>query len=122
MARRFRILIGGKWQGDDLPGIEVINPHDDSVIGVVPEAGEKEVESAVSAARQGYAAMSAMPAYRRSEILAHTADFILRDKEEIAAIIAREAGKSWKFTARKAGEFAYLCTLHPNMKGILKVE
>ncbi len=32
------------------------------------------------------------------------------------------AGKSWKFTARKAGEFAYVCTLHPNMKGTLKVE
>ncbi|TMH54853.1 MAG: copper-binding protein [Betaproteobacteria bacterium] len=32
------------------------------------------------------------------------------------------AGKSWKYTARKAGEYAYICTLHPNMKGTLKVE
>jgi len=32
------------------------------------------------------------------------------------------AGKSWKYTARKAGEYAYTCTLHPNMKGTLKVE
>jgi plastocyanin len=32
------------------------------------------------------------------------------------------AGKSWKYTARKAGEFVYICTLHPNMKGTLKVE
>jgi len=32
------------------------------------------------------------------------------------------AGRSWKYTARKAGEFAYICTLHPNMKGTLKVE
>jgi plastocyanin len=32
------------------------------------------------------------------------------------------AGKSWKYTARKAGEYAYVCTLHPNMKGTLKVE
>jgi plastocyanin len=32
------------------------------------------------------------------------------------------AGKSWQFTARKSGEFAYICTLHPNMKGTLKVE
>jgi len=31
------------------------------------------------------------------------------------------AGKSWKYTARKAGEYAYICTLHPNMKGTLKV-
>jgi plastocyanin len=32
------------------------------------------------------------------------------------------ASRSWKYTARKAGEFAYICTLHPNMKGTLKVE
>ena len=32
------------------------------------------------------------------------------------------AGKSWKYTARKAGEYAYTCTLHPNMKGALRVE
>jgi plastocyanin len=32
------------------------------------------------------------------------------------------AGKSWKHTARKAGEFAYVCTLHPNMKGTLTVK
>ena len=29
---------------------------------------------------------------------------------------------SWKYTARKAGEFAYICTRHPTMKGTLKVE
>ena len=32
------------------------------------------------------------------------------------------AGKSWKYTARKPGEYAYICTLHPNMKGMLRVE
>ena len=32
------------------------------------------------------------------------------------------AGKSWKFTPRKAGDYAYTCTLHPNMNGMLKVE
>ena len=38
------------------------------------------------------------------------------DSHEIAA------GKSWKYTPRKAGEYAYICTLHSNMKGTLKVE
>jgi plastocyanin len=32
------------------------------------------------------------------------------------------AGKSWRYTARKSGEFAYFCTLHPTMNGTLKVE
>jgi plastocyanin len=38
------------------------------------------------------------------------------DSHEIAA------GKSWKLVAHKAGEYAYTCTLHPNMMGTLKVE
>lgn len=31
-------------------------------------------------------------------------------------------GKSWKYKARRAGEFPYVCTLHPTMKGTLRVE
>jgi len=32
------------------------------------------------------------------------------------------AGASWRYVARKTGEFAYLCTLHPNMVGTLTVQ
>jgi plastocyanin len=32
------------------------------------------------------------------------------------------ANGSWKYVARTAGEYVYICTLHPNMKGTLKVE
>jgi plastocyanin len=33
-----------------------------------------------------------------------------------------EAGKSWKHTVRSKGEFSYVCTLHPTMKGTVQVE
>lgn len=32
------------------------------------------------------------------------------------------ANASWKYVARTAGEYSYICTLHPNMKGVLRVE
>ena len=32
------------------------------------------------------------------------------------------ANASWSYRANSAGEFPYICTLHPNMKGTLKVE
>ena len=32
------------------------------------------------------------------------------------------AGKSWRFTAKQAGTYPYLCTLHTTMKGTLRVE
>jgi len=30
--------------------------------------------------------------------------------------------ESWKYTVTKKGELAYVCTLHPSMKGTLRVE
>ena len=33
-----------------------------------------------------------------------------------------QADKSWKVTARKRGDFAYICTFHPTMKAILHVK
>ena len=102
MTKRYRVLVGGEWVGDSWNGIEVRNPFDDTVIGVVPEASAEAVDAAIVAARAGFAEMSRLPAYRRAEILARTGEFILRDKEEIAAIIAREAGKSWKYALAEA--------------------
>ncbi|RNC73335.1 MAG: aldehyde dehydrogenase family protein [Desulfuromonadales bacterium] len=102
MTKRYTTLVGGKWTGNDRPGIEVVNPYDNSIIGIVPEASADDVEQAIEAARLGFVEMAALPAYRRAEILARTSDFILRDREEIAEIIAREAGKSWKYALSEA--------------------
>jgi plastocyanin len=33
-----------------------------------------------------------------------------------------QAGKSWRYTVRTKGEFAYVCTYHPTMKAILRVK
>ena len=33
-----------------------------------------------------------------------------------------ESDKSWKYTIRKRGAFAYICTLHPTMKAMLHVK
>jgi plastocyanin len=31
-------------------------------------------------------------------------------------------GKSWKYRPKRAGEFAYTCTYHPTMNGMLRVK
>ena len=33
-----------------------------------------------------------------------------------------QAEKSWKFTVRKKGDFAYACTFHPTMTAMLRVK
>jgi plastocyanin len=30
--------------------------------------------------------------------------------------------QSWKYTTRNKGDFAYVCTFHPTMKGMLRVK
>jgi plastocyanin len=32
------------------------------------------------------------------------------------------ASESWSYTVRKNGDFAYVCTFHPTMKGTLRVQ
>ena len=41
-----------------------------------------------------------------------------------AGIESREiaSGASWTFTPKMPGEFEYVCTLHPVMKGVLEVK
>jgi len=102
MAKRYRVLVGGEWTGDNLPGIDVINPYNDALLGVVPEADAELVEKAISSACEAFKVTSKMPAWQRSKILEKTAEFILRDKEEIAGIIASEAGKSWRYAVNEA--------------------
>jgi acyl-CoA reductase-like NAD-dependent aldehyde dehydrogenase len=106
MSRRYKVLLDGEWCGDDRAGIEVVNPYDDSVIGIVPEATAEDVDRAIEAALKAAPVMAALPAHRRADILEKTSHFISRDREEIAAIIAKEAGKSWKYALAEADRSA----------------
>lgn len=102
MTARHRLLVGGEWIGDGWRGIDVVNPFDGSVIAVVPETPMDAMERVVEAAREGFGRMRDLPAYRRSEILETVSNLIRRDREEIAGIIAREAGKSWRYALAEA--------------------
>ena len=33
-----------------------------------------------------------------------------------------QADRSWRYTVRKTGDFAYICTFHPTMKAMLRVK
>ncbi|MCZ2154515.1 MAG: cupredoxin family copper-binding protein [Bryobacterales bacterium] len=56
--------------------------------------------------------------WKNEDIVAHTVT--ANDKSFDSGSIA--AGSSWKFTAKKAGNFDYICTFHPNMKAKLIVQ
>lgn len=67
-------------------------------MATVPKAMKADVDRAIESAQQAFEVMSQMPAHQRSKILECTSELILRHDEEIAELIAAEAGKAWKYS------------------------
>ncbi|GAB4233994.1 MAG: aldehyde dehydrogenase family protein [Deltaproteobacteria bacterium] len=97
MPKAHRLLIDGKWIDGGQPA-PVIDKYTGETIGTVPLASKETVDRAIAAARAAFPAWSRTPAHKRFRILEKAADLLDRHKEEIAAIICREAGKAWKYS------------------------
>ena len=72
---------------------EVRIPFDDSVVGIVYEAGPAEVNRAIEAARKACPTMRSLSRHQRSAILYRAQVLLAERKEEIARIVSSESGK-----------------------------
>ncbi len=54
--------------------------------------------------------------WKNDDVVPHTATSASFDSGTLTA------GKSWRHTFTKAGEFSYTCTFHPMMKGVVTVK
>ncbi|PND33951.1 aldehyde dehydrogenase family protein [Achromobacter pulmonis] len=86
--------IGGAWvEGPD--AIENLNPADPAdVIGLYASADQAQMRQAVQAARDAAPAWERSSTQLRSDILFRAANEILARKEELGALVSREAGKT----------------------------
>ena len=75
---------------EELP---VTDKFSGAVVAHVPLAGPEAVESAIAAGYAARAAMRKLPAYARKEILLHAAKRFRERADELARILAIEAGK-----------------------------
>jgi acyl-CoA reductase-like NAD-dependent aldehyde dehydrogenase len=92
MSAKLPFYLGGR-QGRSDQALEVRNPFDGSLAGCTWLAGEAEFEAAVEAAQSAAHLMRAMPSYERAAILAGASSQIKARREEIARVLAKEAGK-----------------------------
>ena len=91
-VRRESMRIAGKLvQTDDQ--VEVRNPYDNSVVGLVPAARPEHVREAFAKAR---AFKPKLTRYERQQILQKTAEMLRDRKEQFAALITAESGLCWK--------------------------
>jgi acyl-CoA reductase-like NAD-dependent aldehyde dehydrogenase len=95
MAKEFKILINGEWLSTETE-LDVISPFDGEVIGMTYLAGSCEIEEAVASADRVAKELKAMPAYERANIIKKVASGLEARAEELARIIALEAGKPIK--------------------------
>jgi glyceraldehyde-3-phosphate dehydrogenase (NADP+) len=92
MAREFPFYCAGEWRTSDQKH-EVKNPYNDEVIGVTSFATERDYEDAVTAAETSFEEMRRLGTYERAQILQKLTDGLKAREEEIARMIAQEAGK-----------------------------
>src|SRR5215469_9768452 len=71
----------------------VHNPATQEVIGTLPSLGANEIADAVSKAAAAQLRWAATPVRDRLRILSRFADLLCDQKEAVAAVISREAGK-----------------------------
>ncbi len=86
-------LIAGEWNG--AAGTNNINPSDtNEVVGIYAAATADDVANAISAAKAAFPAWSRSGILERHAILRKASDEILARKKELAALLAREEGKT----------------------------
>lgn len=98
------MLIDGGWTAASDGSVDaVLNPATNDQIATVPRATAADVERAVAAAQRGKAAMAAMPAWRRYEILEAVARRIEENQTELGKLLCRENGKRIGETTSEVG-------------------
>lgn len=95
MAREYPFYCAGEWRRSDRP-LEVTNPYNDQVVGTTWFATEQDFEDATTAAQRAFAQTRKLGSYERAAILSQIADGLEARREEVARLIASEAGKALK--------------------------
>lgn len=86
------LFIDGKWVKKPRT-YELRAPYNGQLLARISMADADDVEKAISGAQRAFQTMKDLPAYQRSEILFRVARLLKERKEEMARIVAKEAGK-----------------------------
>jgi aldehyde dehydrogenase (NAD+) len=96
---QYELYIGGKWQESESgETLDSFNPYEDTHWATVPDASEKDVDSAVKAARQAFehSEWSLMSAKDRGKLLYKLGDLIAENAEHLGKIESLDNGKLYK--------------------------
>ncbi|QSE88206.1 NAD-dependent succinate-semialdehyde dehydrogenase [Rhodococcus pseudokoreensis] len=88
------LYIGGVWRAGGAGEFDVFDPADGNVVATIADGNEADGTAAVDAAAEALPGWAATAPRERSELLRRTYELMLRDREELAALISAENGKA----------------------------
>jgi acyl-CoA reductase-like NAD-dependent aldehyde dehydrogenase len=89
------IYLAGEFVEAGTP-LEVRDPATGDLVATTWQAGPAELERATAAAVAAFAQTRRLASYERRDALAHVADCIARDADELSELLTRESGKPIK--------------------------
>jgi len=123
------LFINGKFtEGRAGATMEVLDPHDCSVLAEVAEARAEDVDDAIQAAASAFPAWAATPAAERGLLLLRLADAIEAHADELAELESRNTGHPIRDTRildvpRTAANFRYFGGIADKVEGqVIPVE
>jgi aldehyde dehydrogenase (NAD+) len=104
--------------------LDVLNPHDGTLLAVVAEGGERDIDLAVEAARRAFPSWSGQAASERGRLLLRLADIIEENAEELALLESTDTGHPLRDTRtldipRTAATFRYFGGMADKHEGYL---
>ena len=105
------LFIGGAWKTSSGGTLEVKNKYTGETVGVVAVPTPADIDAALASAVRGAAVMAALPAHKRSSVLAKASSLLTGRREQFARSIAAEAGKAVKLARVEADRAAMVFQL-----------
>ena len=102
-----QLYINGQWKSAD--GQPVINPSDESELGVVPHATKDDLNAALAAAKEGFRVWRNTAPAKRAEILFKATQIIRKRSEEMAVAMSLEQGKPIKQSRAEVAVISAKC-------------
>jgi glyceraldehyde-3-phosphate dehydrogenase (NADP+) len=98
MSNDWPLYLAGRWEKSPEP-LPVTSPYDGSLVGTTYLASAGQLEEATAAAEKAFKTTSRLAAFEREEILLFISRGIAEKREELARLMAQEAGKPIRDTA-----------------------
>ncbi|MFO7842489.1 MAG: aldehyde dehydrogenase family protein [Bacteroidales bacterium] len=92
----YNIYIGGEFCQTNKK-LKVFNPYDNNVVAETYLAGKEDLEKAIEKAQSAKTIMRDLPSHKKYTILMQIANRLEANSNELALILAREAGKPFRY-------------------------